>query len=94
MSTFDEAGQRLQDFSVCLEEHVMKTHFIGTVGRSDVYHRVGVVGDCEVNRFLNQTREFLLESGDIFQVGLFHAVTQVDSMPPAGLFCALLTDYR
>ena len=88
----DEASQRIQDSSVCLEEHVMKTHFVATVERPDVYHRVGVVGDDDMNRFLNQTREFLLESGDIFQVGLFHAVTQVDSMPPAGLFCALLTE--
>jgi hypothetical protein len=68
----------------------MKTHFISTAGRPDVYHRVGVVGDCEVNRFLNQTAEFLLEIGDILPVEFFHAVV----LPPAGLFSALLTDYR
>jgi hypothetical protein len=33
----------------------MKTHFIATAGRPDVYHRVGVVGDGEMSRFLNQT---------------------------------------
>ena len=55
----------------------MKTHFIATAGRPDVYHRVGVVGDGEVNRFLNQTGEVLLEMGDILPVELFHAVTQV-----------------
>jgi len=53
----------------------MKTHFIATVGRPDVYHRVGVVGDAEVNRFLNQTGEVRLEMGDILPVELFHAVT-------------------
>lgn len=57
----------------------MKTHFIATVGRPDVDHRVGVVGDGEMNRFLNQTGEVLLEMGDILPVELFHAVTQVDS---------------
>jgi hypothetical protein len=72
----------------------MKTHFIATVRRPDVYHRVGVVGYGEVNRFLNQTGEFLLEIGDILPVELFHAVTQTFCLPPAGLFCALLTDYR
>ena len=92
LAALDEASQGIQDSSVCLEKHVMKTHFVATVGRPDVYHRVGVVGDDEMNRFLNQTREFLLELGDILPLGLFHAVTQVDSMPPARLFCALLTD--
>ncbi len=57
----------------------MKTHFIATAGRPDVYHRVGVVGDGEVNRFLNQTGEVRLEMGDILPIELFHAVTQVDS---------------
>jgi hypothetical protein len=55
----------------------MKTHFIATAGRPDVYHRVGVVGDGEMNRFLQQTGEVLLEMGYIFPVELFHAVTQV-----------------
>ena len=59
----------------------MKTHFMATVGRPDVDHRVGVVGDGEMNRFLNQTGEVLLEMGDILPVELFHAVTQVDSSP-------------
>ncbi len=59
----------------------MKMHFIAAAGRPDVYHRVGVVGDGEVNRFLNQTGEVLLEMGDILPVELFHAVTQVDSSP-------------
>jgi hypothetical protein len=53
----------------------MKTHFIATVGRPDVYHRVGVVGDGEMDRSLNQTGEVLLEMGDILPVELFHAVT-------------------
>jgi hypothetical protein len=70
----------------------MKTHFIATAGRPDVYHRVGVVGDGEMSRFLNQTGEVLLEMGDILPVELFHAVTQTFCLPPAGLFCALLTE--
>lgn len=71
----------------------MKTHFIATAGRPDVDHRVGVVGDGEMNWFLNQTGEVLLEMGHILPVELFHAVTQVISrLPPAGLFCALLTE--
>ena len=71
---------------------MMKTYFIATVGRPDVYHRVSVVGDGEMNRFLDQMGEGLLEIGDILPVELFHAVTQVNSMPPAVLFCALLTE--
>ncbi len=57
----------------------MKTHFIATVGRPDMDHRVGVVGDGEMSRFLNQTGEVCLEMGDILPVELFHAVTQVIS---------------
>ena len=60
----------------------MKTHFIATAGRPDVYHRVGVVGDNEMNRFLNQTGEVFLEMGDILQVELFHTVTQVSCLLP------------
>ena len=67
----------------------MKTHFIATVGRPDVDHRVGVVGDGEMNRFLNQTGEALLEMGDILPVELFHTVTQVDSR----LLSCLLPDF-
>lgn len=67
----------------------MKTHFIAIAGRPDVYHRVGVVGDGEVNRFLNQTGEVLLEMGDILPVELFHAVTQVDFR----LLSCLLPDF-
>ena len=70
----------------------MKTYFVTTVGRADVYHRVGVVGDGEVNRFLDQTGEGLLEMGDILPVERFHAVTWTLVLPPAGLFCALLTE--
>jgi hypothetical protein len=40
---------------------------------------VSVVGDGEMNRFLNQTGEVLLEMGAILAVEFFHAVTQVDS---------------
>ena len=57
---------------------MMKTHFIVTVGRSDVYHRVSIVGDGEMNGFLDQTGEILLEIGDILPVELFHAITQVN----------------
>jgi hypothetical protein len=77
----------------------MKTHFIATAGRPDVYHRVGVVGDGEVNRFLNQTGEVLLEMGGILPDELFHAVTQVDSGPDnsciirARLLSCLLPDF-
>jgi hypothetical protein len=60
---------------------MMKTHFIATVGRPDVYHRVGVVGDGKMYRFFNQTGEVFLEMGDILPVELFHAVTQMDSSP-------------
>ena len=59
----------------------MKTHFIATVGRPDVYHRASIVGDGEMNRFLNQTGEVLLEMGYIISVELFHAVTQVNLLP-------------
>ena len=41
-----------------------------------MYHRVGVVGDGEVNRFLDQMGEGLLEMSDILPVERFHAVTQ------------------
>ena len=57
---------------------MMKTHFIGTVGRSDVYHRASIVGDDEMNRFLDQTGEVLLEIGDILPVERFHAATRVN----------------
>ena len=67
----------------------MKTHFISTAGRPDVYHRVGVVGDGEMNRFLKQMGEVLLEMDGILPVEFFHAVTQVDSRL---LFC-LLPDF-
>ena len=60
---------------------MMKTHFIATAGRPDVYHRVGVVGDGEMNRFCKQTGEVLLEMGDILPIEIFHAVTRVDSGP-------------
>jgi hypothetical protein len=59
----------------------MEMHFIGTVGRRDVYHRVRIVGDGEVDRSVDQAGEVLLEMGDILPVELFHAVTQVDSSP-------------
>jgi len=64
----------------------MKTHFIATVGRPDVDHRVGVVGDGEMNRFLNQTGEVLLEMGDILPVELFHAVTLDCCLAPCRTF--------
>ena len=54
---------------------MMKTHFITTVGRPDVYHGASIVGDGEMNGFLDQTGEILLEIGDILLVELFHAVT-------------------
>ena len=57
---------------------MMKTHFIATVGRPDVYHRASIVGDGEMNRFLNQSGEVLLEMGDILPVERFHAATQVN----------------
>jgi hypothetical protein len=56
---------------------------------------VSVVGDGEVNRFLDQMGKVLLEIVDSLPVELFHAVTQVDSnvvSSPAELFCALLTE--
>jgi hypothetical protein len=62
----------------------MKTHFIATVERPDVYHRVGVVGNGKMDRFLNQMGEVLLEMADILPVEFFHAVTQV--LPPGGFF--------
>ena len=65
----------------------MKTHFIATVGRSDVYHRMGVVGDGEMNRFLNQTGEIFLEMDGILPVELFHAFTR------ARLLSCLLPDF-
>lgn len=67
----------------------MKMHFIGTVGRRDVYHRVRIVGDGEVDQSVDQAGEVLLEMGDILPVELFHTVTQVDS----GLFYCLLPDF-
>ena len=67
---------------------MMKTHFIATGGSPDVYHRVGVVGDGEKNRFLKQMGEVLLEIADILPVELFHAVTQVDFRP---LYCSCRT---
>ena len=68
-------------------------HFVTTVGRLDVYHRVSVVGDGEMNRFLDQTGEVLLQMGGILPVERFHAATQVNfCLAPAGLFCALLTE--
>ena len=67
----------------------MKTHLIASVGWPDVYHRVGVVGDGEMNRFLHQTGELFLEMDNILPIELFHAVTQVDSR----LWSCLLPDF-
>ena len=71
---------------------MMKTDLKATAERSDVYHRVRIVGYGELNRFLDQTGEVLLKIGDILTAERFHAVTLV--LPPAGLFCALLTENR
>ena len=69
---------------------MMETNLKATAGRSDVYHRVRIVGDGELNRFLDQTGEVCLEMAGIVPVERFHAVTLL--LPPAGLFCALLTE--
>ncbi len=76
VSALDKARQRTENLCVCFEEHVMEPHRVTAIGRPDVYHRVGIVGNGEVDRFAHQAGDGLLETGSSPLIVFLHTATR------------------
>lgn len=61
-AALDETGQGVQNLSICLEEHVMKTHRVVAIKWPDVDDRVCIVGNGKMYRFFHQAGKGIFET--------------------------------